>query len=125
MGLFKFAINIREFAKTEEIVETCWEKESLFYKSKIKIESVNRFVSVSYGKGHYIENFIKPALYDIDWVKEDASKQFVIIGTALNIKSLERMNIELTEYIVKLLQLYKKCEIKLPVNIQQIINEHH
>lgn len=124
MGLFKFAINIREFARIEEIIETYWEKESLCYKSKIKVETTNRFVSASYGKGRYISNPVKPALYDADWVKEDAAKQFVIIGTASNIMNIEQMNTELTEYIAKLVQLYKKCETELPSNIQQIINEH-
>lgn len=124
MGLLKFAINIREFARIEEVIETCWEKESLCYKSKIKAKPANVFVSTSYGKGRYISNHLKPALYDVDWVKEDAAKQFVIIGTASDITSLERMNAELTEYIAKLLQLYKKCEMELPANIQQIINEH-
>lgn len=124
MELLKFAINIKEFARIEEIIEACWEKESLYYKSKIKTEPANVFVSTSYGKGHYISNPLKPALYDIDWVKEDAAKQFVIIGTASNITSLERMATELTGYIAKLLQLYKKCEMELPANLQQIINEH-
>lgn len=124
MGLLKFAINIREFARIEEVIETCWEKESLYYKSKIKTEPANVFVSTSHGKGHYISNPLKPALYDIDWVKENAAKQFVIIGTASNIASLEQMTTELTGYIAKLLQLYKKCEMELPADIQQIINEH-
>ena len=124
MGLLKFAINIREFARIEEVIEKKKKKESLCYKSKIKAEPANVFVSTSYGKGRYISNHLKPALYDVDWVKEDAAKQFVIIGTASNITSLERMNTELTEYIAKLLQLYKKCEMELPANIQQIINEH-
>ena len=124
MGLLKFAINIREFARIEEVIETCWKKESLCYKFKIKAEPANVFVSNSYGKGHYISNHLKPALYDVDWVKEDAAKQFVIIGTASNITNLERMNTELTEYIAKLVQLYNKCNMELPAKIQQIISEH-
>ena len=124
MGLFKVAINIREFARIEEIIETCWKREYLYYKSKIKIEPANVFEFTSYGKGRYIRNNLEPALYDADWVKEDAAKQFVIIGTTSNITTLERMTTELTGYIAELSQLYEKCEMELPTDMQQIINEH-
>lgn len=124
MGLFKFIVNIREFAKIEEIIETCWEKEVRVYKSKIKTEPIDAFIPDSYGRGRYLINSLKPALYDVDWVKENEAKKFVIIGETQNIKNLELINAELTEYITKLAQLYLKCEMELPIDVQQIINRH-
>lgn len=124
MGLFKFTIYLRELTRIEEIIDVCWEKESLYYMSNIKVEHVNEFIASFHGKGHYISNHVKPALYDTDWIKKDAAKQFVVISTAMNIANLERMNTELTEYIDKLVQIYKKCEMELPSNIRQIIIEH-